>query len=689
MSLSFGPIASAPMSGSSPLPTYSYIASGNLSLSNAGNYKPILLHESSGNISFSNSSDVQFIPGPLIQAETGSGGCLMNESSTISVHIATPSNQAETGSGGCLMNESSTIQVYIFTPEATGSGGINLGGSANVTVSYYYQASGSLTFNNSANTSFNVAYEASGGVTFGDTANVIPTYIYQASGGVTFGETANVIPTYIYQASGNLIIGGSSDASISSISSYSYEASGGLTFNNSSNATVIIIYEASGGVTFGETANVIPTYIYQASGGVTFGETVNVIPTYIYEASGGVTFGETANVIPTYIYQASGGVTFGETANVIPTYIYQASGGVTFGETANVIPTYIYEASGGVTFSNGAIYYSGNEHQGSIELHINGNAEYSLTLPCVSDGSLSLGSSADVTVRYIYIGSGSLSFIGDFNYSTPTQNYYYEASGSIGTLTGDLSRPFDIRMLPRTGYWDLIEDSIQKHVQSRLYCDDPISQEAFLGALKNDNVRRMIDLSTEWRVICYLGNGIYDIVIDGRRMEVNSFIELTHPTPPVISSEPNIDEVNNNIINTGTPTFLSKEVVLNILKSNSRVRKMVTSSDVKDWTTELIEGLLSITIITKSDQIVKITANPQAQAVDIDIPSVSTTTNNSVTSSNVEKIVKVPKEYVMAILGPNSFLRRVPLSSWEVLKVNGKEVDVQLENGLIFSVPLR
>ena len=629
MSLSFGPIASAPMSGSSPLPTYSYIASGNLSLSNAGNYKPILLHESSGNISFSNSSDVQFIPGPLIQAETGSGGCLMNESSTISVHIATPSNQAETGSGGCLMNESSTIQVYIFTPEATGSGGINLGGSANVTVSYYYQASGSLTFNNSANTSFNVAYEASGGVTFGDTANVIPTYIYQASGGVTFGETANVIPTYIYQASGNLIIGGSSDASISSISSYSYEASGGLTFNNSSNATVIIIYEASGGVTFGETANVIPTYIYQASGGVTFGETVNVIPTYIYEASGGV------------------------------------------------------------TFSNGAIYYSGNEHQGSIELHINGNAEYSLTLPCVSDGSLSLGSSADVTVRYIYIGSGSLSFIGDFNYSTPTQNYYYEASGSIGTLTGDLSRPFDIRMLPRTGYWDLIEDSIQKHVQSRLYCDDPISQEAFLGALKNDNVRRMIDLSTEWRVICYLGNGIYDIVIDGRRMEVNSFIELTHPTPPVISSEPNIDEVNNNIINTGTPTFLSKEVVLNILKSNSRVRKMVTSSDVKDWTTELIEGLLSITIITKSDQIVKITANPQAQAVDIDIPSVSTTTNNSVTSSNVEKIVKVPKEYVMAILGPNSFLRRVPLSSWEVLKVNGKEVDVQLENGLIFSVPLR
>ena len=609
MSLSFGPIASAPMSGSSPLPTYSYIASGNLSLSNAGNYKPILLHESSGNISFSNSSDVQFIPGPLIQAETGSGGCLMNESSTISVHIATPSNQAETGSGGCLMNESSTIQVYIFTPEATGSGGINLGGSANVTVSYYYQASGSLTFNNSANTSFNVAYEASGGVTFGDTANVIPTYIYQASGGVTFGETANVIPTYIYQASGNLIIGGSSDASISSISSYSYEASGGLTFNNSSNATVIIIYEASGGVTFGE--------------------------------------------------------------------------------TANVIPTYIYEASGGVTFSNGAIYYSGNEHQGSIELHINGNAEYSLTLPCVSDGSLSLGSSADVTVRYIYIGSGSLSFIGDFNYSTPTQNYYYEASGSIGTLTGDLSRPFDIRMLPRTGYWDLIEDSIQKHVQSRLYCDDPISQEAFLGALKNDNVRRMIDLSTEWRVICYLGNGIYDIVIDGRRMEVNSFIELTHPTPPVISSEPNIDEVNNNIINTGTPTFLSKEVVLNILKSNSRVRKMVTSSDVKDWTTELIEGLLSITIITKSDQIVKITANPQAQAVDIDIPSVSTTTNNSVTSSNVEKIVKVPKEYVMAILGPNSFLRRVPLSSWEVLKVNGKEVDVQLENGLIFSVPLR
>ncbi len=363
------------------------------------------------------------------------------------------------------------------------------------------------------------------------------------------------------------------------------------------------------------------------------------------------------------------------------------------------------------------------------------------------------------------ISTGTAS--GDSNApgKSPIVYFTYEASGSL-SCSGQLNRPFDIGMQPHTGYWHWVEERILEATQKRLACDEPMSKTSFLGSLKNDQIRQMIEASSEWEVMCYVGKGVYDIMMDGKRMEVDTDLtwsrNLLEPQPaqvniahidnfgltPNSTLDKNVvlgalsanirsmlatvnwtaefaaDGTINININTTvtinvtpyktnpvdrimvadfvepvriatpfheapktTKILLNKEAITSNLKPNSRILKRLNSPDVADWIAELIDGITVFTLTIVSGQIVQFSTNMDNQAVDTQAPaSVARTRSSLVTTNTVETL---PQGYVKSVLGSNSFLNNVPESSWRVIGVRGTSVEVQLDSGLVFSIPLR
>jgi hypothetical protein len=135
---------------------------------------------------------------------------------------------------------------------------------------------------------------------------------------------------------------------------------------------------------------------------------------------------------------------------------------------------------------------------------------------------------------------------------------------------------------------------------------------------------------------------------------------------------------------------LSKSAVLSGIR-NSRVKTMLASPDVKDWSAELVEGnLVSIAIVSKSGQIVKIAVSLFDNVEDVQAPvAVIPSTILPIShQGRSELLCTLSQERVLSILGAKSFLANISKSDWKVLGIKGKKIDVQLNNGLVFSMPL-
>jgi hypothetical protein len=459
--------------------------------------------------------------------------------------------------------------------------------------------------------------------------------------------------------------------------------------------------------------------------------------------------GDTAGIKVTYLYNASGNLTTSGNTAFAPTYLIATSGKLALESTITANLRLAHEATGNLNIGSSSHLYVFYDYRGSGTL-ILGSEAVLAQYTAIGSGGISIGSSAVLVICYIYNASGSLNRSG-------VSEYWH----AIKTAA---SEPFSVER-----YWLSIEERIRKQLQERSGCNDPTTTTAFLALLDNDQVKARINASGTWKLVCYLGGGLFDIEIDGMRMVVDvmqsSYITtLIPPTvnvniapPPRKDEAPRIETflpkdvvlaglttrmksalasvqwtakygMNGEIILTineqtqfivelhteeepvtsiPEPTvetvvntnssfvpqydIMPKEVVLARTANNSRIKKMLTAPDVKDWYAEMIEGgLISITITSKTDQVIKIAVNLFEQVEDNmgNAPTAIATRILPASAGTGETIYTFSQDRVLSMMGTNSFLSTLPKSDWKVLKVHGTQVDVQLNNGLVFSVPL-
>ena len=687
-------------------PTYLPSASGVLTVGGAASVQPTYLYSGSGTLVLGGSASTS-------QSYAGSGTLTLGGTTSVQpTYLPAAGGLLSLGgsaviqptylyvaTGGLVLGGSASVttggQTY------TGSGGLVLGGSAVVQPTYLYTASGGLVAGGSVSGSFFTSTVAAGGLSLGGTTTVVPTYLYTGAGGLVLGGSASasqsgqsytgsgslnlggaagVVPTYLYAASGGLVLGGSATVSQSG---QSYTGSGALNLGGAAGVQLTYLYTASGGLSVGSTAAANLTLSAAASGLLSTGGSAGVSQKCSYTASGGLTVGGAVGILVNFNYQCSGGLVVGSSGSVLPTYATFASGTLSLAGSAGSQPVFTKAASGGLVTG--------------------GAATYSLRAVITPSGKASLGSSSDVVVTYLVTGSGNLSVGGG---ALTPKNFSYMAGGLLGRLSNFLIEGLDyLKVHPK------------QRATSSIRCAETLSKETFRSANKNEAVEDLIENSTSWYVICYLGEGKYEIEVDGIRYIADltkSYVKPKLVPPPV--------EVH--VARHGEPVYekviLSRDFVLSNIM-NQRIKKTLLHTE---WVAERLpsnEVQINITstntsiVVTLSDVFVE----PTVPAPVFDRPDPITDTkpfnpNETTLEAELNKRKNFPRRYApeykpepnVAVVGngfyreavtisqdavlsrSGNFLRNIPKSDWSVVDLDGTVVRVRLKTGLQIEIKL-
>lgn len=294
--------------------SYSYIASGGLTISNTASNILIVTYVPSGGMTFGESANIRFN-----LAQTGSGTLTFSGAASADI----------------------TRLVYI------GHGSIVLDGNLPDPI---ITIEGSIKLQGTATIRSERSYTGSGSITIGSTAICKPTISYTGSGGLTFSNSADFKTGYKYTGDGSMTL---SDTALSYISNYI--TSGQLTFSNQALVSFNIPSSVSGGMTFSGSANVRFRLSHIASGGATFSGAADFIPFFTRIGEGTATLSGIANLISRYNYEIAL-----YTLNLIGNapfkvnYNYTGSGGITLSNAATVEFKLYHTATGGIVLSNTA-----------------------------------------------------------------------------------------------------------------------------------------------------------------------------------------------------------------------------------------------------------------------------------------------------------------------------------------------
>jgi hypothetical protein len=616
------------------------------------------------------------------------------------------------------------------------SGLLSLGNSDTVKSTYLYNASGLLSLGGTATESLSLAYNASGLLSLGGTATYVPTYLYNASGLLTLGGTADYskfATNYTFTATGGLNLSGSSNL----FTRYAHVASGKLVAGGSSDVITTYLYNTSGLLSLGGITQAVENkFVYEAFGGLTFsnGSQNRFINSYV--SSGGLAVGGQSNYSLNFNPNVSGGLVVSNsfTANFLLTY--SASGTLNTGNVANYKPSYFWLSSGGLVFSNAATYQQILTYNSSGLLNLGNKSDYTIIFKFSPDGKLIIGGgvqqnayfttatgkinlsgSANVVTTYLYNGSGLVQTggVGQVNY---IKEYGGGGLLNVGNVT---ERGIDYKRLPHTGYWELIENEIAKRRLTRADCGEPFDETDFVAVNRNEAVSDLIARSNYWKVICYVGDGVCEIEIDGVRYLVNlnqpaSFNKLEispieiHIAPgprsdtfrpkPSIPAQPTLErfyapvyEPETTVVNTDynsqlpLTTKIPNDVVLANI-SNSRVKTMLSSPDVKNWSGEFVDKSFTITIVKTDGSTLVISLDTQSNISSVTVPQYVAPDTTRLPVTNTVANYTISQDAVLSRLNSDSFLHSISKSSWKVLKLNGSNASIKLSNNAEIVVSL-
>ncbi len=146
--------------------------------------------------------------------------------------------------------------TWTYTP----SGGIALGGSANLLRGKIYAPSGGVALAGLAVTDgkHNYAYAPGGGLTIAGAAALLRSKVYTTAGGVTIAGAADLLKGKIYGPSGGMTLAGAATTSynVAGATSYPYQPTGGIALAGTATTTATKFYVApvSGGIVIAGTA---------------------------------------------------------------------------------------------------------------------------------------------------------------------------------------------------------------------------------------------------------------------------------------------------------------------------------------------------------------------------------------------------------------------------------------------------
>jgi len=156
----------------------------------------------------------------------------------------------------------------------TASGGLQLGGIADVLRKLAYAAAGGLQLGGSAEALRKLAYAATGGIALAGAAPNARGFQTQGSGGLSLGGSADRSRVRAPVAAGGVVFGGSSPVEFISHQEFSYTAQGGMTVSGASSQTRVAARASLGGISLGGVAAVAThesTRTVVASGGLSLG----------------------------------------------------------------------------------------------------------------------------------------------------------------------------------------------------------------------------------------------------------------------------------------------------------------------------------------------------------------------------------------------------------------------------------
>lgn len=587
------------------------------------------------------------IAGELAQATyyyTASGGLSLGGSSIASLTLT------YTASGNLALNNTSTVKpTYLYLS----SGGLYLGDSSHLQTTYLYSTSGSLSLGSSVDVTLVFNHVSSGGLTLSSSSDVKTTYLYVASGGLSLGNESFVQPTYSYHASGGLNLGDTTTPQFT----LQYTTTGGLNLRESSSLQTTYLYTTSGNLSLGDSANLQNYFAYIASGGLSLGNNSTSRLIHPYTAFGGMVLSGSATVqVQSSYYEsaASGGLSLGDSATVKVTYLYTASGGFSFSDSAyaQVTYLYLYTASGGLQFSD------------------NANAQFVCTY--VASGNLNFGESSSTKNTYLYTCIGGINLGGVAGVTPPPpSNFSYAASGGLNIEIS--SEVVFTEFRPKPGYWEAIKDEIQRMRELGLICNDPISEYVFIRQLQNNRIRQLIESATTWHVICYLGNGVFDIQVDGVRMSVSTNIQIlpTEIQIPVVQKNDVISFKQN------VETFLPNNVVLDKLR-NDKVRTMLLSPNIASWVSKIENGKIRIIITTIGNDILSLLVDPNTIVITPEVVS-SPVSNLNGTDIRQKDLTQIPNDIILARLQNDrvkSMLSSPNIRSWFAVVGEGGKINI-------------
>ena len=264
---------------------------------------------------------------------------------------------------------------------------MHVDGEAALNVTRHYVASGGITLGGSANVRRTIGYVATGGITLGGGATF--AFKHVASGGLSLGGSAVTVNKQRTVGSGGIQVSG--NAITSYRRSYVATSSGGVTLGGSGLIKIKLASVPTGGITLGGSA----TTSYKTRGRIT--------------ATGGLSISGTSGLRVGRKSGASGGIVLGGSAigRHTGTFRHTASGGITLGGSASKSQRFSHVGTGGLT--------------------LGGSSPARMRTRVTATGGITLGGSANVRRRFRYVATGGLSLSG----AIQLRRFYANPSGGI------------------------------------------------------------------------------------------------------------------------------------------------------------------------------------------------------------------------------------------------------------------
>lgn len=245
-------------------------------------------------------------------------------------------------SGGIILGGSAEV---IWSQNPTASGGIVISGSAEVVSGHYtYEMQGGIVLSGDISGNFlpnPLLRNMSGGIIMdGDISGNIASSIwhYDADGGIIIGGSAETNSGFSHNPEFPIVILGGEAEILASNWRFSYEMQGGINMSGSADYTSSYYsHDMDGGIEIGgDSENVSPYHQYEATGGVETGGTAYLglsIPT-----AGGFSIGGSAEFRVTFSHEMTGGIVIdGGVDNVLsPYHAYNMDGGIEMGGEAEI-----------------------------------------------------------------------------------------------------------------------------------------------------------------------------------------------------------------------------------------------------------------------------------------------------------------------------------------------------------------